>query len=292
MKSKNKTKGKEEEVKDDYDGEGEVLQEVNVGAIITAKDFRPKRPKEEPALPKKSRKDYITELSSLIETNDVLLLVLDARVPSECRMKEHEARWLKASKKIVIVLTKSDLIPEAVLEAWYQAMSKELPTAIFSTISDPAAQVAELCKKIEGACANAEQIKVGIVGYPNVGKRSLHKAISQKSPVNSKIVLDDQIGTILAKKEPNALIIKYVGELNDLSDPYVPVHALIKKVSKDELLLQYEIQDYSNTQEFLACIARKQGLLLKGGLPDYDAAARLVLKDWIEGRIRFYEECC
>merc|ERR1739848_906088 len=46
--------------------------------------------------------------------------------------------------------------------------------------------------------------------------------------------------------------------------------------------------EYSNSQEFLSHIARRRGKLLKGGVPDYMDAARIVLQDWNNGGISYY----
>eukprot|EP01022_Parablepharisma_sp_SALTPOND_P027725 TRINITY_DN675_c0_g1_i10.p3 TRINITY_DN675_c0_g1~~TRINITY_DN675_c0_g1_i10.p3 ORF type:complete len:353 (-),score=76.26 TRINITY_DN675_c0_g1_i10:6119-7177(-) len=270
------------------DGDYEGLEEVKVGSIIKAKEQNTKKPKEEPPK-KKSRKEYVEELQSVLDESDVILVILDGRVPSECRPKDLEAKCAEKGKKVVLVLNKSDLIPESVLENWYERLSKELPTGIFNAMLESEEQCLELFKKVEKACKKTTTpIKVGVVGYPNVGKRSVLKAL--KTAVPKKFQLIEKTGTALGKKEPNSLIIKMVAELADLGDPYVPVHALIKKVPKDDMLLHYEIPDYTNTQEFLAYVARKEGFLLKGGLPDYDAAARKVLNDWVQGKIRYYQE--
>lgn len=42
----------------------------------------------------------------------------------------------------------------------------------------------------------------------------------------------------------------------------------------------YGVPDFHTAQEFLALLARRQGKLRKGGLPDSDKAAKSVLMDW------------
>ena len=46
------------------------------------------------------------------------------------------------------------------------------------------------------------------------------------------------------------------------------------------MILHYCIPDYQNTAEFLSVLARRQGRLKKGGIPDINKAARTVLRDW------------
>lgn len=50
----------------------------------------------------------------------------------------------------------------------------------------------------------------------------------------------------------------------------------------------YQIPQFGNYMEFLALVARKRGRVGKGGVPDYIAAARVVLDDWNKGKISFY----
>lgn len=42
----------------------------------------------------------------------------------------------------------------------------------------------------------------------------------------------------------------------------------------------YRVPDFHTASEFLALLARRQGKLRKGGLPDTDKAAKSVLMDW------------
>ena len=47
-----------------------------------------------------------------------------------------------------------------------------------------------------------------------------------------------------------------------------------------QLMLHYNLPDYSNVDEFLLLLAQRQGRLKKGGIPDANKAARAVLQDW------------
>jgi nuclear GTP-binding protein len=46
------------------------------------------------------------------------------------------------------------------------------------------------------------------------------------------------------------------------------------------MMLHYNLTDYRNTDDFLALLAKRQGRLKKGGVPDKEKAARAVLQDW------------
>merc|ERR1711874_513861 len=51
---------------------------------------------------------------------------------------------------------------------------------------------------------------------------------------------------------------------------------------------QYVPEHFEDASEFLALLARSQGKLKKGGIPDREAAARTVLNDWNSGRIKYF----
>ena len=175
-------------------------------------------------------------------------------------------------------------------------LNKEVPTVLFSSVSEDQEtlqqQTAELCRRICELGEEKDEITVGVVGYPKVGKKSLLAVLSKHlSNETKKIKLLPRPGVAFAAAATNSVIVKHVADPEDLTDPYVPVHALIKKVPKNEMLMLYEIADYKNTQEFLANVATKAGHLLKGGAPDYDQTARMVLNDWITGKIKYYQEC-
>ena len=46
------------------------------------------------------------------------------------------------------------------------------------------------------------------------------------------------------------------------------------------LVFYFQIQMYKDCAEFLVLLAKRFGMLKKGGLPDTVKAARLVLQDW------------
>ena len=176
-------------------------------------------------------------------------------------------------------------------------MNEKTPAIAFSSADNKPSVPSELLKRAQELCKGKESIKMCAIGYPNLGKRSVVSAINKfllSDPTNEEfknIKMSETVGVIFGQNETNAITLKNVADPDDLSDPYVIVHSIIKKADKNDMLLLYEIADYSNTQEFLANVATKKGLMLKGGVPDYDLTAKTVLHDWIEGKIRLYEEC-
>lgn len=44
--------------------------------------------------------------------------------------------------------------------------------------------------------------------------------------------------------------------------------------------MHYNIPDFRDPEEFLSLLAQKRGMLQKGGVPDIESMAKLVLCDW------------
>ena len=50
----------------------------------------------------------------------------------------------------------------------------------------------------------------------------------------------------------------------------------------------YKLQSWTDTEDFLAQLARAGGRLLRGGEPDANTAAKMVLYDWQRGKIPYF----
>lgn len=55
-------------------------------------------------------------------------------------------------------------------------------------------------------------------------------------------------------------------------------------------MVQYNLSDFQDVNEFLAKMSLKMGSLKKGGVPDINKAAQRVLSDWTNGKLTYYTE--
>nr|XP_031826759.1 guanine nucleotide-binding protein-like 3 homolog [Nomia melanderi] len=152
-------------------------------------------------------------------------------------------------------------------------------------------------------------IRVGIVGLPNVGKSSVINSLKrsracsvgstpgvtkamQAVQLDSKIKLLDSPGIVFADRTENAdessVALKNAVRIQSLRDPHTPATAILKRVSKPQIMELYDIPEFSTPDEFFALKATRMGKFRKGGIPDITAAARSVLEDWNSGKIRYY----
>merc|ERR1712137_539877 len=171
-----------------------------------------------------------------------------------------------------------------------------------------AATLLQLLKNYSRSKDIKTAITVGIIGYPNVGKSSLINSLNRSKVVgvgatpgftkvmqevhlDKKVKLLDCPGIVFAtgtEDNMGEIMLRNCVKVEKIPDPVQPVEAILRKCNPVKLMIRYKIPEYSSTQEFLSHIARRRGKLLKGGVPDYMDAARIVLQDWNNGGISYY----
>ncbi|ESO90735.1 hypothetical protein LOTGIDRAFT_145774, partial [Lottia gigantea] len=149
-------------------------------------------------------------------------------------------------------------------------------------------------------------INVGVVGFPNTGKSSIINSLKrckscnvgatpgvtrmmQEVQLDKHIKLLDSPGVVMAQgKSDVAQILRNVVKIETLPDPIEAVDSIVNRCNKEQLMLHYNIVDYQDVREFLALLATRLGKLNKGGIPNVNKAARIVLQDWVSGKITYY----
>jgi len=121
-------------------------------------------------------------LSSVVEKADVLLMVLDARMVAESRNEEIEEKVSGLGKPLIFVINKCDLVERAVLERWKRTLS---PCVFVSATKYHGLAMLRERILIEAKRSSTEKgmrildkVRVGVLGYPNVGKSALINAMT------------------------------------------------------------------------------------------------------------------
>ncbi len=227
----------------------------------------------------------------VIKDSDIIIEVLDARYIEETKNKEIERVVKEHKKRLLYVINKIDLVEK-------KPFFKGRPSVYISSKDRLGTTI--LKKKIL-EMSRGEEVVVGVVGYPNVGKSSLINALSgkgkartssesgftkgkQKIRVDAKIVILDTPGVFSGMEQDIAKFGK-TGAISyaKIKDPEMAALKLIKD-HKKELEEHYSIVS-ENPEDFLEKLAFKFGKLAKGGVADLEVVARLLLKEWQVGKI-------
>ncbi|KAL9960002.1 hypothetical protein ACROYT_G033391 [Oculina patagonica] len=166
-----------------------------------------------------------------------------------------------------------------------------------------------LLKLLGNYCRNKDiktAITVGIVGFPNVGKSSIINSLKrcractvgatpgvtksmQEVHLDKHVKLLDSPGIVMdSGNSDSAVILRNCVKVESIDDPVPAVEAILKRCNKQQVMEKYLVPDYANVHEFLSHLGKRLGKLKKGGIPNVNAAGKMVLKDWNSGKIVFY----
>jgi len=232
----------------------------------------------------------------VIEMSDIVLEILDARFISETINKDVEVQ-VNIKKKILIrVVNKSDFLDRKQIKV----IKKQLDNCIFVSVTQHIG-IAQLRRKIKVLAKQnkIDDVVIGVLGYPNVGKSSLINVLkgrkaAKTSPeagytkgkqyvrVTKGIMMIDTPGIISKeKKSENALVLIGAKNPHKIKDPDIAVVNLLEQ--RPGLIEQmYGVEIKDDKQETIEDIAIKLNMKKKGNLPDLDRASRKILHDWIK----------
>lgn len=276
-----------------------------------------------------SRRAFYREFKEVFETADVLLMVLDARDPQGCRVREVEEQVLATGgkKRLVMVLNKIDLVPRDNVQGWIKVIQREFPCVAFKSntqegrthLSSSAGSVSgseafgadgllQLLKNYarSGNLSKKLRVRVGVIGYPNVGKSSLINSLKrsrvcnvgatpgvttarQEIHLDSTVSLIDCPGIVFDHQEQGNSLRNCL-KVEQLNDPVTPALEALARIEPTVLQRLYSLPatEETSSSALLTSIAKRLGKLKRGGVPDLDAAARHILNDWNQGRIAYY----
>ena len=87
---------------------------------------------------------------------------------------------------------------------------------------------------------------------------------------------------------PTDLVLRGVVRVEKVDNPEQYISAVLNKVKKHHMEKTYDLRGWNDSTSFLELLARKGGRLLRGGEPDLDGVAKMVLNDFMRGKIPWF----
>ncbi len=240
----------------------------------------------------------------LTESN-LILEVVDARIPYETRNSVVESLAKERNKQLIIVLNKSDLVPKDFILEVKKDIEKQFPAVIFSAHKNIG--IKELFDIIKHFAKDKGIVKIGVLGYPNVGKSSVINTLKKKKVATTSPKPGMTVGEKLIKLDENIFLIDTPGIItleypedlalkgswipDKLEQPVDVALKLLEKIlihKKEALEEAYKIKLSDDPLKALEEIGKKLNYKISGGEIDYDRVAKKILWDWLKGNIKAY----
>jgi len=192
-------------------------------------------------------------------------------------------------------------------------LSKEYPTLAFhASINNSFGKgsLISLLRQFSALHSDRKQISVGFIGYPNTGKSSIINTLRKKkvctvAPIPGetkiwqyitlmkRIFLIDCPGIVPPSQTDTSvdLLLRGVVRSEKVENPAQYMTALLAKCKKHHVERTYDVRGWETTDQFLDMLARKGGRLLKGGEPDFDGVAIMILNDFMRGKLPWFTVC-
>jgi ribosome biogenesis GTPase A len=237
----------------------------------------------------------------VVKDSDVILLILDARMPETSRNKKIERMARMHGKELFYVFNKIDLVPQKYLN---ELRERYRGAFFFSGVKNIGISKLKSGVMISAKRRGIGEPLVGIVGYPNVGKSAVINALCKRAKtkvsrvagttrgiqwVNSgSLRILDSPGVVpIDDKETKLGVMgaKNPERLKNIERIAMKIISGLLGRGKDALERHYKIKADGDEYEVLLLIGRKRGFLRKGGEVDERRTALTIIRDWQSGKL-------
>lgn len=256
------------------------------------------------------------QMQENIKLIDLIIELVDARIPISSRNPDIDE--LGRNKYRLIILNKADLVTEKSNALWTEYFKKKGYFVVkldsrskngMKTVNDV---IMEACReKIERDRKKGiinRPVRAMVVGIPNVGKSTFINSFAGRAcaktgnkpgvtkgqqwiRLNKNVELLDTPGILWPKFDDQMVGMKlaFIGSMNDeIIDRTELAMELIKYMDKMYTGIineKYGIESGLDYAAVLAGTAESRACIKKGGEPDYDKAALLLIDDFRNGRL-------
>jgi ribosome biogenesis GTPase A len=242
-------------------------------------------------------------VENVLMNSDIVLLVSDVRMPELSRNSELERKIEKHRKIGIQIFTKIDLVSKEFLDE----KRKEYPRAFFISATKNRG-VKELRRHlhITAKKMKLEKPRIGVVGYPNIGKSALINVLARRAKT---LVADkpgttrgtqwvdagglrilDSPGVVPYEDKGSKLVLIGSKSPDNFSDPEKAAFDIIRMlVGKNRSIIEnrykIKIEPLTDPGKILLAIGKKRGFLKKGGIVDETKTSIAIIRDWQKGKL-------
>lgn len=256
------------------------------------------------------------EIRDIMPDMDVVIEVIDARIPfssenpmvAALRSNEHGIQ-----KPVIKILNKADLADPDLTQAWIDELEKNSKVQAIACDDNKAndvKRIVQMCKALmPNKVGTGRQIKVLIMGIPNVGKSTLINTLAGRSiaktgdepavtksqqliKIDNDIMLYDTPGMLWPKIEnPNSgYRLAATGGIKDTAFDFLDVASFtaeyLIKAYPGLLRERYKLNELPDSDwEFFEAAGRSRGLLKKGGVVDTYRMAEILINELRSGTL-------
>jgi len=240
----------------------------------------------------------------VIKDSDIVLFILDARMPELSQNSEIIRMAKYHTKKVVYVFNKIDLIGQGRTNV----LKKKYPGAFFvASRKNEGISTLRTGLKILAKKMRVEEPQVGVVGYPNVGKSSVINALARgaRAKTGSKAGVTRGIqwinaGGLKVLDSPGAIPFEDASKKLGLLGAKDPEKMKVPEKVADELIRMfldngkkgllekfYNMELSDDSYEIMLEVGEKRGFLMRKGEVDERKVAIQIVRDWQKGKLKF-----
>jgi len=251
--------------------------------------------------------EFWNVIKHVVRKADIVLLVIDARMPEISLNNDIEKIVDKEGKKLVYVFNKIDLVNrEQIEQIKKNFQNKEM--FLVSGVNNIGMSKLKDGLFIIASRLGIELPHIGVVGYPNVGKSAIINALSKRAKTQvsahagttrgiqwvkaGKLRIMDSPGVIPYNKNDEVEIgIIGARDPERLKNPDLAVNEIIRMfLKKDkrglERYYKIKVDDNDSNEEIISKIGKARGFMKKGGVVDENRTLINILREWQTGKLR------